>query len=503
MKKTLLLLLVLISSVVSGQRLSFKQLPNAGGSGFTVITNTLGDLSFTTKTLFLKNTIKHNTLTVNYVPKAIGIDSLSNSQLFDDGSTVSIKGGFTADAANSSTKIFRIADVGDVPLFELNINGGLKAGIGAGNGATCADMLALGYHAAYSLSTTPTIGFGSVFLGAHAGEFSLAPSNGISIGEFAGKYSNADNNVNIGTSAGAGTSLYTGANNVFISASAGERITTGGSNIGIGYLALGKVTSSSFNIALGVGAGGYVNTYTGSKNISIGHNAGAEYSTATGNILIGHTAGTKMSTGNNNVFIGEGIGTFTGLDVSGDDNFCVGQYSGYSLNSGNFNTLLGVHVGQYVTSGSNNIFLGNNISNGANKISTGNGNILIGYDLDTPTLNPSNQLMIGSSLITGTFNAVPSNQTLSFNAVVNLPQLTASTDLALDASKNVVTRTDIDETFTVTGTTQALGNTPLFVYGIYLNGQRLINTIDYTISGNTITFTNPLASDKISAVYKY
>lgn len=367
--------------------------------------------------------VKKGSITNNKILKGSGTDTATDSQISDDGSTVLIKGAFVADTANSSVKILKITDVNDLSLLEFNINGGLKIGIAAGNGATCADMVAIGYHAAASLGTTPTIGFGSVFLGAHAGEFSVAPSNGISIGEFAGKYSNADNNINIGTSAGAGTSLYTGANNVFISASAGEIITTGGSNIGIGYLALGKVTGSSFNIALGVGAGGYVNTYTGSQNISIGHNAGAEYSTATGNILIGHTAGTKISTGNNNVFIGEGIGTFTGSDTSGDNNLCVGQYTGYSLNSGNDNTLLGVHVGQYITTGSNNIFLGNNVSNGANKISTGSGNILIGYNLDTLTANPSNVFMVGSSLIIGKFDANPSNQELRFNATVESPLL--------------------------------------------------------------------------------
>lgn len=385
--------------------------------------------------------VKKGTITNNKILKGSGTDTATDSQISDDGSTVLIKGAFVADASNSSVKIFKITDVNDLSLLEFNINGGLKVGIAAGNGATCADMVAIGYHAAANLGTTPTIGFGSVFLGAHAGEFSVAPSNSISIGEFAGKYSNADNNINIGVSAGAGTSLYSGANNVFISASAGEKITTGGSNIGIGYLALGKLTSSSFNIALGVGAGGYVNTYTGSQNISIGHNAGAEYSTATGNILIGHTTGTKVSTGNNNVFIGEGTGTFTGLDTSGDNNLCIGQYTGYSLNSGNDNTLLGVHVGQYITTGSNNIFLGNNVSNGANKISTGNGNILIGYNLDTTTANPSNTLMIGN-LIVGKFDAIPSNQELSLPAVIELPLLTSSSPIALDSNKKVSNLTD-------------------------------------------------------------
>ena len=55
---------------------------------------------------------------------------------------------------------------------------------------------------------------------------------------------------------------------------------------------------------------------------------------------------------------------------------------------------------------------------------------------------------------------------------------------------------------TVTGSTVTLPQTPVFIYGVYKNGQKLTVTTDYSIAGNTITFVNALAADLISTVYK-
>lgn len=67
----------------------------------------------------------------------------------------------------------------------------------------------------------------------------------------------------------------------------------------------------------------------------------------------------------------------------------------------------------------------------------------------------------------------------------------------------VTNTTDTVETYTVTGTTQAILHTPTFIYGVFMNGQRLALTTDYTISGTTITFVNALDSDSITVVYSY
>ena len=61
----------------------------------------------------------------------------------------------------------------------------------------------------------------------------------------------------------------------------------------------------------------------------------------------------------------------------------------------------------------------------------------------------------------------------------------------------------IEDNQTITGLTMTLAQTPNFTYGVYLNGQRLTVTTDYSISGVTVTFTEALAADKVTVVYKY
>lgn len=63
--------------------------------------------------------------------------------------------------------------------------------------------------------------------------------------------------------------------------------------------------------------------------------------------------------------------------------------------------------------------------------------------------------------------------------------------------------TETVETYTVTGTTQTILQTPNFVFGVFMNGQKLTLTTDYSITGTTITFVNTLAADIITIVYNY
>lgn len=56
---------------------------------------------------------------------------------------------------------------------------------------------------------------------------------------------------------------------------------------------------------------------------------------------------------------------------------------------------------------------------------------------------------------------------------------------------------------TITGLTMTLPNTPTFVFGVYLNGQRLTKTSDYTVTTVTVTFAEALVADRVTVVYKY
>ena len=60
-----------------------------------------------------------------------------------------------------------------------------------------------------------------------------------------------------------------------------------------------------------------------------------------------------------------------------------------------------------------------------------------------------------------------------------------------------------EDTQTVTGTSMVLTQTPTFIYGVFLNGQRLTLTVDYTVSGATITFLVALVADSVTVSYKY
>lgn len=55
---------------------------------------------------------------------------------------------------------------------------------------------------------------------------------------------------------------------------------------------------------------------------------------------------------------------------------------------------------------------------------------------------------------------------------------------------------------TITGTTFVIPQTPTFIYGVYLNGQKLTVGTDYSVVGNIITFVNTLTAELVSVVYK-
>jgi hypothetical protein len=63
--------------------------------------------------------------------------------------------------------------------------------------------------------------------------------------------------------------------------------------------------------------------------------------------------------------------------------------------------------------------------------------------------------------------------------------------------------TDIEEVFTVTGSSISLANSPSFVYGVFMNGVRLTVSVDYTIITTNIVLLNAALSDLFVVSYKY
>lgn len=66
-----------------------------------------------------------------------------------------------------------------------------------------------------------------------------------------------------------------------------------------------------------------------------------------------------------------------------------------------------------------------------------------------------------------------------------------------------IASTDVESNQTITGTSIVLPNTPTFIYGVFMNGQRLTTTTDYSITGATITLVNAASSDLFTITYKY
>jgi hypothetical protein len=93
----------------------------------------------------------------------------------------------------------------------------------------------------------------------------------------------------------------TGTSNTATGQGALQENTTGNSNTASGAAALGLNTTGSDNTALGTAA--LILNATGDRNTAVGFRA-LQNSTGTKNIGIGYLAGTTLSSGNNNIYIG-------------------------------------------------------------------------------------------------------------------------------------------------------------------------------------------------------
>ncbi len=185
-------------------------------------------------------------------------------------------------------------------------------------------------------------------------------------------------------------------------------------NVAVGFSALGANTSGKINNAFGYGALA-LNT-TGNTNSAFGFNTLRFNTTGNSNSAYGNNALYSNITGNNNsafgyfalryntsatssVAIGHQAGQGTAA-YSNTGGTYVGFQSGYVLATGsNYNTLVGYQSGFSITSGARNTFLGNStIAASQNQVTTGSNNISIGNDVAVPSATASNQLNIGNMI---------------------------------------------------------------------------------------------------------
>ena len=129
---------------------------------------------------------------------------------------------------------------------------------------------------------------------------------------------------NIGIGYQTGYDLSTGENNFLGGYQAGTNLTTGSNNVAIGNGALDAATTGGRNIAIGQDAMGLgVATAASGDNVAIGFQAGYDLTTGTSNILLGLGAGDDLTTGTNNVVLG--LNALGFLATSTTDSVAIGQ----------------------------------------------------------------------------------------------------------------------------------------------------------------------------------
>lgn len=142
----------------------------------------------------------------------------------------------------------------------------------------------------------------------------------------------------------AGNALSSGTHNVAIGTCAGNKITSGRYNVLSGFITGCCLTTACFNTFLGSCAGNQ--TTTGGCNSFFGVNAGQFNSTGCRNVFLGNGAGRNQGSGCQNTLVGSYAGRY--LNTTGTYNTFVGSDSGYYM-YGTRNVAIGFAVGQYAT----------------------------------------------------------------------------------------------------------------------------------------------------------
>jgi Chaperone of endosialidase len=220
--------------------------------------------------------------------------------------------------------------------------------------------------------------------------------------------------------------------------SSASMTTTATQNTAIGYQALQKTTSGAQNVAIGYQA--LQASTSGGGNVAIGQGAAANLTNSFGLIAIGPAALGGPTPGSGN--IGIGYGTFFN-GGGGNNNIAIGYLAGNKVAGAN-NTILGFEVADTtLTSGSDNILIGNDNTTDTFSAGTSNaiaigfgavpgtGDIAIGYHalLHNPGDNLNNTA-IGYQ----TLSSASMTTAASFNTAVGYQVLTSNTTGAGDTA---------------------------------------------------------------------
>jgi hypothetical protein len=203
----------------------------------------------------------------------------------------------------------------------------------------------------------------------------------------------------------------TGVQNTALGSAALYVNTSGSNNAAIGFQALYNNASGINNFAGGLDALQF-NT-TGSTNAAIGLSAMDRNTTGSTNAAMGASAEFWNLSATNTVAIGYAAANGAG-GYSNQGGVAIGYSAGSSFATGSdYNTLLGFQSGYGITTGARNVLLGQStIAASYNQVTTGSNNISIGNDVAVASSTLSNQLNIGNIIfgtgINGTGNTISS-----------------------------------------------------------------------------------------------
>ena len=197
-----------------------------------------------------------------------------------------------------------------------------------------------------------------------------------------GVVSDAQQNTVGGTNAGDSFSGTNAEKNTLFGYDAGTNISTGDNNTAFGYNSLSSCTSGYDNIALGWGS---ATSLVGAHN----------------NVIVGRSSGTGLSNnGNHNVVLGNFA--LRGGDAS--QNVAIGdQCLKDAATNCIRNTAVGMFAGEKITTGAANICVGFKAGRGGASstwLTTGSNNIVIGNETSPSASAISNEITLGNSSIT-------------------------------------------------------------------------------------------------------
>ena len=285
---------------------------------------------------------------------------------------------------------------------------------GTGTVAAAINNVGVGYKALNAL----TSGDNNVCIGFEAGDAFDAESDNIFIGSAAG-----GGLVTVGETIAIGSDallvLTGGVNNIAIGHEAMKEHTGGARNIAVGHGAMDETggtssSASNYNIAIGWNAlGGDWADAESNYNVAIGSSAmDAVMDGALSNTGVGHAALGALEEGVQNTVLGYQAGdaiTGTSDANNGSYNTCVGSNAGGGITTGsqnvavgqgtmnaalttNLNTAVGDSALNTLTGGANNVVVG---AGTATNLTTGGNNTYIGKSCDASASDVTNETAVG------------------------------------------------------------------------------------------------------------